>query len=119
MLRGGFLIIHLLSNVAGSAADRSTLFLLNGIVGDGPRALHAEPGGMTADFSKQKMNLKIEDRPRVYSGGHLIIHLLANEAGSAADRPTFLLPTGVVGDGPRVHSTSTSRRAGRDDCRLF
>ena len=33
------------------------LFLLNGVVGDGPRvhstSNHAEPGGMTADFSKK------------------------------------------------------------------
>ena len=34
MLRGGLLIIHPLPNVAGSAADRSTFFLLNGVVGD-------------------------------------------------------------------------------------
>ena len=38
MLRGGLLIMHPLPNVAGSAADRSTLFLLNGVVGDGLRA---------------------------------------------------------------------------------
>ena len=51
--------------------------------------------------------------------GLLIIHLLPNVAGSAADRSTFFLLNGVVGDGPRAHSTSTSRRAGRDDHRFF
>ena len=29
---------HSLPNMAGSAADRSTFFLLNVVVGDGPRA---------------------------------------------------------------------------------
>ena len=51
-------------------------------------------------------------------GGLLIIHPLPNVAGSAADRSTFLLLNGVVGDGPRAHSNSTSRRAGRDDHRF-
>ena len=58
MRRGELLVIHFLPDVAGSAADRATFFLLNGAIGDGPRAspsqLHAdaEPGGgMTVDFS--------------------------------------------------------------------
>ena len=37
----GYPTIHSLPNVAGSAADSATLFLLNGVavvVGDGPRA---------------------------------------------------------------------------------
>ena len=62
MLRGGLPIIHPLSNVPGSAADRSTSFLLNGVVGDMVRArtpLHAEPGGMITFFSK-KSGLRIK-----------------------------------------------------------
>ena len=38
MLRGGLLIIHPLPDVTGSAADRSTFFVLNGVTGDGLRA---------------------------------------------------------------------------------
>ena len=41
VVRGGLPAIHFLPNVAGSAADRATLFLLNGVavvVGDGLRA---------------------------------------------------------------------------------
>ena len=49
----------------------------------------------------------------------LIIHLLPIVAGSAADRSTFFLLNGVVRDGPRAHSNSTSRRAGRDNYRFF
>ena len=49
----------------------------------------------------------------------LITHPLPNMAGSAADISTFFLLNGVVGDGPREHSISTSRRAGRDDHRFF
>ena len=49
MLRSGLLTIHPLPNEAGSAADRSTFFLLNGVVRD-LRAFHAEPGGVTADL---------------------------------------------------------------------
>ena len=52
-------------------------------------------------------------------GGLLIIHPLPNLAGSAADRSNFFLLNGVVGDGPRAHSNSTSRRAGRDNYRFF
>ena len=47
-------------------------------------------------------------------GTLLITHPLPSVAGSAADRSTFFLLNGVVGDGPRAHSTSTSRRAGQD-----
>ena len=47
-----------------------------------------------------------------------IIQPLLNVAGSVADRSTFFLLNGVVGDGPRAHSTSISCRAGRDDNRL-
>ena len=61
VVRNGLPAIHRLPNIAGSAADRSTFFLPNGVVvvGDGPRAhspppLHAvQPGGMTADMSKK------------------------------------------------------------------
>ena len=52
-------------------------------------------------------------------GGLLIIYPLPNVAGSAAERSAFFLLNCVVGDGPRAHSTSTSRRAGRDDHRFF
>ena len=38
MLRNGLLAIRLLPNEAGSAADSSTFFLFNGVVGDGPPA---------------------------------------------------------------------------------
>ena len=55
----------------------------------------------------------------MFRGELLIIHPLPNVAGSAADKSTFFLPNGVVGDGPRAHSNSTSRRAGRDDHRVF
>ena len=61
VLRGGLLIVHLLSNVAGSAVDIATFFLLNGVVGDGPRAHFTQsrgPGGMTADLLRKKTNLK-------------------------------------------------------------
>ena len=51
--------------------------------------------------------------------GLRVVQNLSNAAGSAADRSTFCLLNGVVGDGPRAHSTSTSRRAGRDDHRFF
>ena len=61
MRRSGLPAIHPLPDVAGSAADRATFFLLNGAIGDGPRAspsqLHAdaEPGGgMTADLYLKK-----------------------------------------------------------------
>ena len=75
-----------------------------------PPPLHAEPGGMITDFS-EKTELEIEGGRWVLRGGLLIIDSLPNVAGSAAD--------GVVGDGPRADSTSTSRRAGRDDHRFF
>ena len=52
-------------------------------------------------------------------GGLLIILPLPNVAGSAMDRSAFFLLNGVVGDGLRAHSTSTSRRAGRDDHRFI
>ena len=60
MVGDGLPAIHPLPIVAGSAADRSTFFLLNGVVGDGPRASPpqlpavAEPGEMTAGVSVLK-----------------------------------------------------------------
>ena len=118
VLRGGLLTIQPLSNVAGSAADRSTFFLLNGVVGDGPRAHSTSTSrragrGMITDFQKKKLNLSQEGGPRVLRDGLLIIYPLPKVAGSAADRPTFFLVNGAVGDGPCADSTSTSHRAGR------
>ena len=74
---------------------------------------------MAADFSKKKRISNQEGGPRVLRGGLLIVYPLPNVAGSAADRSTFFLLNGVVGDGPHAHSTSTSRRAGQDDYRIF
>ena len=61
VLRGELLIVHPLPNFAGSAADIATFFLLNGVVGDGPRAQFTQsraPGGMTTDLLRKKANLK-------------------------------------------------------------
>ena len=109
MLRGEHLIIETLSFVAGSAADRSTFVLLNGIVGDGPHA-HSTSTSRRAGrddrrFIKNKMDLKKEGGPRMLRGGLPNIHPLPIVAGSAADRSTVFLLNGVVGDGPRAHST--------------
>jgi len=80
-----------------------------------PPPLHAEPGGMITGFStKKKRTWNQEGGPRVLRGTLLITHPLPSVAGSAADRSTLFLLNGVVGDGPRAHSTSTSRRAGQD-----
>ena len=114
VLRGGLLISHPLPNAAGNAADRSTFFVLNGVVGDGPRADSTSTSRRAwrddHRFST-KTELEIEGGRRVLRGGLSIIDSLSNVAGSAADRSTFFLLNGVVGDGPRAHSTSTSRRA--------
>ena len=114
MLRGGLLIIHPLPNVAGSAAERSAFFLLNGVVGDGLRA-HLTSTSRRARrddcLFKKKRTSNQEGGPRVLRGGLMIIHPLPNMAGSATERSAFFLLNGVVGDGPRAHSTSTSRRA--------
>ena len=117
MLRGGLPIIHPLLNVAGNAADRSTFFLLNGVVGDGPRAHSTSTSrragrGMITDFSKKKLNSSQEGGPRVLRDGLLVSYPLPNVAGSAADRSTLFLLNGVVGDGPRAHSTSTLAEPG-------
>ena len=122
VLRADILIIQRLSNMAGSAADRSTFFLLNGVVQDGPRA-HSNFTSRRAGrdnyrffFSKKKMRTSNQEGgPQVLLSRLLIIHFLQNVAGGAADRSTFLSLTGVVGDGPHAHSNSTSRRAGRDN----
>ena len=84
-----------------------------------PTPLHTEPGGVIIDLKKRRGNLNQEGGPPVLRGGLLVIHLLPNVAGSAADRSTFFLLNCVVGDGPRAHSNSTSRRAGRDNYRFF
>ena len=124
MLKSRLLIIHLLLNVAGSAADRSTFLSLTGVVGDGPHA-HSNSTSRRAGrddhrfFTKKKRTSNQEGGPRVLKNGLLIIHLLPIVAGSAADRSTFFLLNGVVRDGPRAHSNSTSRRAGRDNYRFF
>ena len=91
------------------------------------RALHlqlhftrAEPGGVITDFSKKKKRTSNQEGgPRVLGSRLLIIHPLPNVTDSAADRSTFFLLNGVVGDGPRAHSISISGRAGRDDHRFF
>ena len=129
VLRGGLLIIHPLPNVVGSAADRPTLFLLNGVVvvvvGDGPHAHSTSTSRRSAGrdddrFSHtQKRTSNREGAPRVLRSKLPIIRPLPNVAGSAADRSTFFLLGGVVGDGPRAHSISTSGRDGRDDHRFF
>ena len=114
MVRGGLPTIHPLPNVAGSAADRSTYFLLIGVVGDGPRADSTSTSRRARRDDHRfftKTELEIEGGCWVLRGGLSIIDSLPNVAGSAAD--------GVVGDGPRADSTSTSRRAGRDDHRSF
>ena len=80
--------------------------------------LHSELGGMITDLNKKKRTSNQEGGPRVLSGKLLIIHLLPKVSGSAADRSSFFWLNGVVGDGPRAQSTSTSRRAGRDDHRV-
>ena len=54
-------IVHPLPKVAGSAADMATFFLLNGVVGDGPRTHFTQsraPGGMTTILLRKKANLK-------------------------------------------------------------
>ena len=66
MLRGGLPNIHPLPNVAGSAADRSTFFLLNGVVGDGPRAhststsFRAQSRVGCSPFFQKKSGLRIK-----------------------------------------------------------
>ena len=84
-----------------------------------PSPLRAEPGGMNTGFPSKKRTANQEGGPRVLRGEIPIVHPLPNVAGSAADRSTSFLLNGVVGDGPRAHSISTSRRAGRDDYRFF
>ena len=77
-----------------------------------PPPLHAEPGGMITDFfQKKKRTSNQEGGPPVLRCGLLVIHPLPVVAGSAADISSFFLLNGVVGDGPRAVSTSTSRRA--------
>ena len=83
-----------------------------------PPPLHAEPGGVITSSPPQKQSLNQEGGPRVLRGELSIIRPLPNVAGSAVDRPTFFLLNGVVGDGPRAQSNSTSRRAGRDGYRF-
>ena len=113
VLRGGLLVICPLPNGAVSTADRSTFVLLNGVVGDGPRA-HSTSTSRRAGrddrrFIKKKTDLKKEGGPRMLRGELPNIHPLPCVAGSAADRSTFFLLNGVVGDEPRAHYTSTSR----------
>ena len=124
VLRGELLVIHPLPVVGGCAADISSFFSLNGVVGDGPRVQHSISTSRRAGrddyrFFKKKRTSNQEGGPPVLRGGLLIIHPLPNVAGSAADRSTFFLLNDVVGDGPRAHSNSTSRRAGRDNYRFF
>jgi len=121
VLRGGLLIIYPLPIVDGSAADRSTFFLLNGVVGYGLRAHSistSRRAGRDDNRFKRKQTSNQEGGPRVRRGGLLISCTLPNAAGSAAYRSSFFLLNGVVGDGLRARSISTSRRAGRDDNRF-
>ena len=83
------------------------------------RARASRRAGMTADFNEKKRTSNHEGGPRVLKGVPLVIRPLPNGTGRAMDRLTFFLFGGVVGDGPRAHSTSTLRRAGRDDRRFF
>ena len=82
-----------------------------------PPPLHAEPGGMITYLLKKRTSNQ-EGGPRRLRSGLMINKPLPNMAGSAAERPYFFLLNGVVGDGPRAHSTCTSLRAGRDDHQL-
>jgi len=85
-----------------------------------PPPLHARRAGRDDHrFFKRRAESEKAGGPRVIRGGLLIIHPLPNVAGSAADRSTFFLLNGVVGDGPRAHSNSTLRKAGRDKYRSF
>ena len=123
VLLSRLLIIHLLLNVAGGAADRSTFLSLTGVVGDGPHA-HSNCNSRRSGrddhrFFKKKRTSNQECGPRVLRAEILIIQPLSNMAGSAADRSTFFLLNGVVRDGPRAHSNSTSHRAGRGNYRFF
>ena len=121
----GYPTIHSLPNVAGSAADRSTFFLLNGVVvvvvvGDGPRAHSTSTSRRAAGrddcrlFQNKKWSSNQEGAPRVRRSGLRTIHALPDVAISAADRSIFYLPNGVVGDGPHVHFTQS-----RDDRRFW
>jgi hypothetical protein len=73
---------------------------------------------MITDLKKKRTSNQ-EGGPRVLRGGLLIICTLPNAAVSAADRSTFFLINGVVGDGLRAHSTSTLRRVGQDGYFFF
>ena len=95
MLRGGLLVLYPLSKVASSAADRSTLCLLNGVVGDGPRvhststSRRAGRGDRRFLYSIKKRNSNQEGGPLVLRGGLLINYPLPEVDGSAAVRSTF------------------------------
>ena len=124
VLDSGLLVIRLVPNGAGSAADRSTFVLLNGVVGDGPLAHYTSTSRRAGRddcrfLINKKMILNQDGIPRVHRGGLRINHPVPDVAGSAADRSVFCKLNGVVGDGPRAHSTYTLRRAGRDDRRVF
>ena len=87
-----------------------------------PPPLHAErrAGRDVHRFFKKKRTSNQEGGPpQMLRGELLIIQHLPNVAGSAADRSTFFLLNGIVGDGPRARSTFTSRRARWDDHRFF
>ena len=122
VVRGGLSTIHFLPHVAGSAADRSTFFLLNGVVRDGTRALFTQSRAVRTPIFNQRSRTSNDQEgapPRVVRGGLPTIHFLPNVAGSAANRATFCLLNGVAivaGDGPRAHCTSTPRgKAERND----
>ena len=58
VLRGGLLTLHPLPNEAGSAAARSAFFAQRRRRIRTARALHAEPGGVPANFQKKRTSKK-------------------------------------------------------------
>ena len=68
VLRGGLLIIYPLPIVDGSAADRSTFFLLNGVVGYGLRA-HSISTSRKAGRNDNRLKKKADFESRRRTSG--------------------------------------------------